>query len=272
MLNTLTLKVRPEHCAVLLVDVQNDFCAEGGAMHREGNDLSLVQSMIPRLERFVEEARDAGVRCVWIKNVYNTGANFYLSEVWLEQAARKRNGLYVKHPVCEAGEWNGDFYKIRPHADEAIVIKHRFGAFESTDLDLVLRSQGIRSGDHDRDRDQCVRGDDGTAGVPARLLCGVHERLHRDLLAARPRRDAGKHRSFLRPGCGIGRNHGVLAAGSRQVACSDIEIVISGLEPANQRPLPFPPPQAGEGKVGKDARVEPAHDRPPPPPATPAPA
>ena len=115
MLNTLTLKVRPEHCAVLLVDVQNDFCAEGGAMHREGNDLSLVQEMIPRLEGFVDGARAAGVRCVWIKNVYNSGPNFYLSETWLEQAARKRNGLYVEHPVCEAGEWNGDFHKIRPH-------------------------------------------------------------------------------------------------------------------------------------------------------------
>ncbi len=145
MLNTLSLKVRPEHCAILLVDVQNDFCAEGGAMQREGNDLSLVQDMVPRLERFVEGARAAGVRCVWIKNVYNTGPNFYLSEAWLEQAARTRNGLYVKHPVCEAGEWNGDFYKIRPQANEAIVIKHRFGAFESTDLDLVLRSQGIRA-------------------------------------------------------------------------------------------------------------------------------
>jgi ureidoacrylate peracid hydrolase len=145
MLNTLSLKVRPEHCALLLVDVQNDFCAEGGAMHREGNDLSFVQDMVPRLERFLEGARGAGVRCVWIKNVYNTGPNFYLSEVWLEQAMRKRNGLYVQHPVCEAGEWNGDFYKVRPQANEAIVIKHRFGAFESTDLDLVLRSQGIRT-------------------------------------------------------------------------------------------------------------------------------
>ena len=145
MLNTLSLKVKPEHCAVLLVDVQNDFCAEGGAMHREGNDLTMAQAMVPRLERFVEAARAANVRCIWIKNVYNTGPNFYLSEVWLEQAARTRKGLYVQHPVCQAGEWNGDFYKIRPREDEAIVIKHRFGAFESTDLDLVLRSQGIRT-------------------------------------------------------------------------------------------------------------------------------
>jgi len=54
MLSTLTDKVRPEHAAVLLVDVQNDFCADGGAMHREGRDMSLVQDMVHRLEKFVD--------------------------------------------------------------------------------------------------------------------------------------------------------------------------------------------------------------------------
>jgi ureidoacrylate peracid hydrolase len=145
MLTTLSDKVLPEHCAVLLVDVQNDFAAEGGAMHREGRDVSMAQAMVPRLERFVDAARAAGVRCVWIRNVYNTDANWYLSEVWLEQARRRRNGAYVDYPVCEPQQWNGDFYQIRPKPDEVIVTKHRYGAFEGTDLDLVLRSQGIRT-------------------------------------------------------------------------------------------------------------------------------
>ena len=48
-------------------------------------------------------------------------------------------------PVCEPDAWNGDFYEIGPQPDEVIVTKHRYGAFESTDLDLVLRSQGIRT-------------------------------------------------------------------------------------------------------------------------------
>ena len=145
MLTTLADKVRPAHCALLLVDVQNDFAAEGGAMHREGRDVSLAQAMLPRLERLLAEARSAKVLCVWIKNVYNTGPNWYLSEVWLEQAARRRNGAYVRFPVCEPDAWNGDFYRIRPQAEEPIVVKHRYGAFESTDLDLVLRSRGIRT-------------------------------------------------------------------------------------------------------------------------------
>jgi len=145
MLTTLHEKVDPRHAALILVDVQNDFCAEGGAMHREGRDLTLVKAMIPRLERLLEAARATQVRCVWIRCAYNTGANHNLSEVWLEQARRRRNGAYVSYPVCEPGEWNGDFFQVKPRPDEVIVTKHRYGAFEGTDLDLVLRSHGIRT-------------------------------------------------------------------------------------------------------------------------------
>jgi ureidoacrylate peracid hydrolase len=145
MLRTLAEKVRPEHCAVLIVDVQNDFCAEGGAMHREGRDVSSVQAMVPRLAGLIDAARSAKVRCIWIRNVYNTAPNWYLSEVWLEHAQRRRRGAYLSIPVCEPNAWNGDFFQIKPLPDEAIVTKHRYGAFESSDLDLVLRSQGIRT-------------------------------------------------------------------------------------------------------------------------------
>ena len=145
MLRTLAEKLHPAHCAILIVDVQNDFCAEGGAMHREGRDVSAAQAMVPRLSRLIESARRAKVRCIWIRNVYNTGPNWYLSEVWLEHAQRRRKGAYLSIPVCEPNAWNGDFFQIKPLPDEAIVTKHRYGAFESSDLDLVLRSQGIRT-------------------------------------------------------------------------------------------------------------------------------
>ena len=137
MLSTLSEKVDPKHSALILVDVQNDFCAGGGAMHREGRDLTLVKRVIPRLERLLEASRAANVPCIWIRCAYNTGPNHYLSEVWLEQAKRRRNGAYVSYPVCEPGEWNGDFFQVKPLASEVIVTKHRYGAFEGTDLDLA---------------------------------------------------------------------------------------------------------------------------------------
>jgi ureidoacrylate peracid hydrolase len=145
MLRTLNEKVDPRHCALILVDVLNDFCAEGGAMHREGCDLSMVRDMMPRLEGLLAAARTVGTRCVWVRCAYNTTPNHYLSEVWLEHCQRRRAGAYIKFPVCEPAQWNGDFFQIRPRPDEVVVTKHRYGAFEGTDLDLILRSQGIRS-------------------------------------------------------------------------------------------------------------------------------
>ncbi len=145
MLRTLGEKVKPEHSAVLIVDVQNDFCAEGGGMHAEGRDLSAVQAMVPRLAHLLEGARAARVPCVWVRNVYNTDPNWYLSEVWLEQATRRRKGLYVTRPMCERDGWGGDFYQVKPEAGEVIVTKHRYGGFEGTDLNLILRSRGIRT-------------------------------------------------------------------------------------------------------------------------------
>ena len=56
----------------------------------------------------------------------------------MEQGKRARNGAYIEYPVCEPVQWNQDFFAVRPLPDEVIVTKHRYGAFENTDLDLVL--------------------------------------------------------------------------------------------------------------------------------------
>ncbi len=144
-LDTLAKKVDPKNAALLVVDVQNDFAAEGGMMDREGNDLTMSQSMVPYLEKFIDAAREAEVPVIFIRNVYNTDSNWYLSDVWLEQAARVRQGSYVIHSVCAPDSWEGDFYKVRPAEKDVIVTKHRFSAFQDTDLDLILRSRDIRT-------------------------------------------------------------------------------------------------------------------------------
>ena len=51
----------------------------------------------------------------------------------------------MRYDHGQADDWSGDFYEVRPRPEDVVVTKHRFGAFESTDLDLVLRSRGIRT-------------------------------------------------------------------------------------------------------------------------------
>ena len=145
-LDTLAAKLTPSHAALIVVDMQNDFCAEGGMMAKEGLDLGAVQAMAKRMPALIAAAKSAGALVVFIRNVYSTNTNIYLSDSWLEQAARKRAGSYTEREVCADGSWEGDFYgDIRPEPGDPVVTKHRFSAFHNTDLDTILRAHGIRT-------------------------------------------------------------------------------------------------------------------------------
>jgi ureidoacrylate peracid hydrolase len=146
LLTTLERKVDPAHAALIVVDMQNDFCARGGMMDSEGADLGPVQAMAERLGDLIDAARAAGALVVFIRNVYTSEGNPYLSDVWLEQMLRRRGDSYTRRAVCRAGSWEGDFYRdIRPQAHDPIVTKHRYGAFHNTDLETILRGRGIRT-------------------------------------------------------------------------------------------------------------------------------
>jgi ureidoacrylate peracid hydrolase len=146
MLKTLNQKVDPHHAMLVIVDVQNDFCAEGGLMDREGADLTLVKEMVPHLKHFISAAREYGIPVLFVKTVYNNKNDWYLSDVFLEHMMRRRGSSYTGYRVCEPDSWGGSFYGgVEPVEGEPVVIKHRSSAFHSTDLDLILRSHGIRS-------------------------------------------------------------------------------------------------------------------------------
>jgi nicotinamidase-related amidase len=83
--------------------MQNDFIASVGLVGRSGRDVSAAQKLAERLPDFIAAARRAGVLVVFVRNVYSTDRNFYLSDSWLEQAARKQSGGYTRFPVCAEG-------------------------------------------------------------------------------------------------------------------------------------------------------------------------
>src|SRR5262249_26642277 len=102
-------KVQPAHTALLVIDMQNDFVASDGLVGRSGRDVSAAQKLAEYLPDFIAAARRAGVLVIFIRNIYSTERNFYLSDSWLEQAARKQSGGYTRFPVCAEGSWEGDY-------------------------------------------------------------------------------------------------------------------------------------------------------------------
>jgi ureidoacrylate peracid hydrolase len=146
MLDTLEKKVNPVHTALIVVDMQNDFCATEGMLGREGAELSMLQSMAPKLASFINKAREAGVAIIFIQNIESMDNDWYISDVLLEHFRRTAKSRYGEYPVCQRGSWGAGFYEeIKPLPGDIIVNKHRYSAFIGTDLDLILKSRGIRT-------------------------------------------------------------------------------------------------------------------------------
>jgi ureidoacrylate peracid hydrolase len=145
-LSDLAGKVQPQHTALLVVDMQNEFCSTEGHIAKSGKDISAAQALAGRLPDFIAAARHAGALVVFVRNIYSTERNLYLSDVWLEHAARRRAGGGTLTPTCGEGSWAADFYgPVQPQPGDAVVNKHRYSAFHNTDLETILRANGIRT-------------------------------------------------------------------------------------------------------------------------------
>lgn len=134
-------QVDPKHTAILIIDMQNDFCTEKGVFHQNGKDLSLIQQMIPRLQKFIEKARGNKILLVFIKNV-TLKSGLSDSPAWAYFKSRLASG--TEYTVKET--WGCEFIdEIKATGDDVIVEKHRSSAFINTDLDLILRSNKIQT-------------------------------------------------------------------------------------------------------------------------------
>lgn len=139
LLTTLEQKTAPAHAALLVVDVQNDFVADGGFFDKIGFDVRTIQQRtIPPLLRLIDRARDAGVLVVFVQAIYDPE---HLSAPMRERLLRTG----VDMPRCLTGSWGADFYAVRPAPGEPVVIKHRYSAFPNTGLTSLLQPRGIRS-------------------------------------------------------------------------------------------------------------------------------
>lgn len=135
---TLGEKVTPARTALLVVDVQNDFCHPDGVFGRSGNDLSMVAAILPKLVALIDTARTAGVTIIFVQAIYDP---VYLPAAWHERNAR----IGFETPRCVSGTWGADFHVVKPQVGDIVVRKHRYSAFVDTELDGLLRSMQIQT-------------------------------------------------------------------------------------------------------------------------------
>ena len=142
MLDTLAAQVAPAHTALLIVDMQKDFCTPGYGAERAGRDLGAAKRAIPAIRRLLHGARAAGatVGHVGFWTLPDNGSD---SDSWLQ----KRRGATVSSPtLCIADSDGARFIdELAPVPGELEIRKHRYSAFTATNLDLLLRARGVRT-------------------------------------------------------------------------------------------------------------------------------
>jgi ureidoacrylate peracid hydrolase len=126
----------PSKSAVIVVDVQNDFCRPEGPLGQVGQPTEDAMAMIPNLQRLLVAARAAKAPVIFIQTIHEDATD---SAAWVGRLGGKGAD------ICRKNTWGAEFTGVAPLPDEPVVIKHRYSAFINTRLDSVLRTYRIEN-------------------------------------------------------------------------------------------------------------------------------
>lgn len=131
----------PGHTALIIVDMQKDFCCWDGKFARAGRDISDVRAIIPNCEKLLHTARKAGVFIVHLMQVTlpeqrsdNAG--------WL--AFKTRDGKSAEYALL-GSDGVRTIDELRPEGAEVVIQKFRPSGFHGTFLDQILRANQVEA-------------------------------------------------------------------------------------------------------------------------------
>lgn len=134
----------PARTALLAIDLQVDFLSPDGYFARKGYDPSPLRAVIPAIKTLTDAARSAGVRVIWTRQGYRADlADVTPYDRWRNARAGIPLAAGDGASLLRGSEGYDIVPELTPDAPDFVVDKTANGAFYETDLDLILRAQGI---------------------------------------------------------------------------------------------------------------------------------